>query len=178
MGCGRSTTSRTLATLEPAGLVVLDLSPSLTATTSARLPRDSMSVAVCADFHHLPFANHSFDMELAASGQPGHGVSDLPPVASQPLGGFHALAGQAMDDLAFAELSAQMVIAIALVAMQLGRGYADGVSAPIPPSSSPSNNRVHAQSSGAPRVCGRGASGCAAHVVGRGGGTCGDLVAG
>src|SRR5699024_7059318 len=55
------------------------------------------------------------------TGQPGHGALDLPPVPAQPLRVLHTLAGQAMDDPAFTEPAAQVVVVIALVAVQLGR---------------------------------------------------------
>ena len=60
-------------------------------------------------------------METAASGQPGHGALDLPAVSPQPLGGFHTLAGQTMDDSAFSEPSAQVVVVVSLVTVELAR---------------------------------------------------------
>src|SRR5690625_4896929 len=66
VGCGRGTTSHTLASLEPASLVALDLSPALAATTNGRLPRNHPSAALCADYHRLPVANGAFDVAVAA----------------------------------------------------------------------------------------------------------------
>jgi len=57
---------------------------------------------------------------MPASGQPGHGALDLPPVPAQPLGGLHTLAGQAVDDPAFAEPAAQVVVVVSLVSVQFG----------------------------------------------------------
>jgi hypothetical protein len=59
-------------------------------------------------------------MQSAASGQPGHGELDLPPVPAQPLRGLHTLAGQAVDDSSFSEPAAQVVVVITLVSVQLG----------------------------------------------------------
>lgn len=66
VGCGRGTTSQALASLDPAVLVALDLSPALAATTSGRLPRNHPSAAMCADYHRLPFASQTFDAAVAA----------------------------------------------------------------------------------------------------------------
>ncbi|MGW9636016.1 class I SAM-dependent methyltransferase [Nocardiopsis alba] len=66
VGCGRGTTSRALAELSPAALVALDLSPALAATAKACLPEARTWAALSADFHHLPFGDHTFDAAVAA----------------------------------------------------------------------------------------------------------------
>ena len=68
-------------------------------------------------------------METAASGRPGHGALDLPAVPPQPLRGFHALAGQAMDDSAFTQPSAQVVVVVTFVAVELA-GFASPAASP------------------------------------------------
>lgn len=66
VGCGRGTTSRALAELGPATMIALDLSPTLAATAKSRLPRGRPCAALAADFHHLPFGDHAFDVAVAA----------------------------------------------------------------------------------------------------------------
>lgn len=65
IGCGRGTTTLQLVRRFPAArLVAADLSPPLLRTARQRLPLGV--TAVCADFQHLPFADASIDVAVAA----------------------------------------------------------------------------------------------------------------
>lgn len=65
IGCGRGTTTLQLARRFPAArLVAADLSLPLLRAARRRLPAGV--TAVCADFHHLPFADASIDVAVAA----------------------------------------------------------------------------------------------------------------
>jgi ubiquinone/menaquinone biosynthesis C-methylase UbiE len=65
IGCGRGTTTRQLARQFPtAQLFAADLAPPLLRAARRRLP--SGVTAVCADFHHLPFADDCLDVAVAA----------------------------------------------------------------------------------------------------------------
>jgi ubiquinone/menaquinone biosynthesis C-methylase UbiE len=65
IGCGRGTTTLQLAQRFPAArLVAADLSPPLLRAARQRLP--SGVTALCADFHHLPFANGCLHVAVAA----------------------------------------------------------------------------------------------------------------
>ncbi len=68
VGCGRGTTTRTLAQrLVCAGLVGVDASPAMLAAARARLAGGAASVRlVCADFHELPFQDASVHLAVAA----------------------------------------------------------------------------------------------------------------
>lgn len=57
----------------------------------------------------------------AAAGEPGHGSFDDPSVAAQPLGGLDALTGDAVADASLAQPSAQVIVVVALVGMELSR---------------------------------------------------------
>jgi ubiquinone/menaquinone biosynthesis C-methylase UbiE len=68
VGCGRGTSTLRLVRQFPAATVIAaDLSPTLLATACGRLtaqPGDTSFAA--ADFHHLPFADRSIDVAVAA----------------------------------------------------------------------------------------------------------------
>jgi len=68
-------------------------------------------------------------VQTAASGRPGDGAIDGP-VAAQPLGGVDAFAGQA-GDAARAQPSAQVVVVVALVAVELGGAAPAGPAARV-----------------------------------------------
>lgn len=81
IGCGRGTTTLQLARRFPtAQLIATDLSPPLLLAALRRLPTGV--TAVRADFHHLPFADASLDVAVAAfclyhSPHPGLVVAEL-----------------------------------------------------------------------------------------------------
>jgi len=84
VGCGRGTTTRTLARrLACAGLVAVDASPAMLATARVRLAGCTASVRlVCADFHHLPLQDASVHLVVAAfclyhSPQPTAALAEL-----------------------------------------------------------------------------------------------------
>lgn len=70
-------------------------------------------------------------VEPTAAGEPGHGPFDDPPVAAQSLRGLDSLAGDAVADAAVAEPSAQVVVVVALVCVELA-GPASTGSSPGP----------------------------------------------
>lgn len=59
-------------------------------------------------------------VQAAASGEPGDRPFDDPAVAAQPGGGLDALGGDAVTDAFLTEPSAQVVVVVALVGMELG----------------------------------------------------------
>jgi ubiquinone/menaquinone biosynthesis C-methylase UbiE len=83
VGCGRGTTTRMLARRLPAAAVVgVDLAPALLAAARIRLPAESRAALACADFHHLPLADGSCDVVIAAfclyhSPDPGRVISEI-----------------------------------------------------------------------------------------------------
>lgn len=60
-------------------------------------------------------------VQTSATGKPGHRSFDDPAVAAQPGGGLDALAGDAVTDSALTEPSAQVVVVVPLVGVELGR---------------------------------------------------------
>lgn len=68
-------------------------------------------------------------VEPAASGRPGHGALYLPAVVPQLFGGLHARVSQTVHDSAPVEPSAQVIVAIAFVTVQLGRFAPPGAKA-------------------------------------------------
>lgn len=65
-------------------------------------------------------------VEPTAAGEPGHGPLNNPSVAAEPLRGLDPFAGYAVADAPLAEPSAQVVIVVALVGVQLCRAAATG----------------------------------------------------
>ena len=63
-------------------------------------------------------------VQAAASGEPGHGSLDNPAMSAQPFRGLDALTSDAMPDAALAQPSAQVVVVVAFVAVQLGQAPA------------------------------------------------------
>ncbi len=59
-------------------------------------------------------------VQTSAAGKPGDRSSDDPAVAAQPGGGLDALAGDMVTDSALTEPSAQVVVVVFLVGMELG----------------------------------------------------------
>lgn len=67
IGCGRGTTTRMLTQRLPAAAVVgVDISPTMLAAARHRLPAESRAALARADFHHLPLADASCDVVVAA----------------------------------------------------------------------------------------------------------------
>ncbi len=68
LGCGRGTTTWTLAQRLPrARLVAVDVAPAMLLATRARLAGcPARARLVCADFHHLPVQNVAADLVVAA----------------------------------------------------------------------------------------------------------------
>lgn len=60
-------------------------------------------------------------VEAAEAVEPCHGALDRPAVSAEPLGGFDAFARQARGDVPAAEPSAQVIVVVTLVAVELGR---------------------------------------------------------
>ncbi len=84
IGCGRGTTTLQLARrVGPARLIALDQSRALLDTVQDRLGHAGHAVeTVRADFHHLPLAEASIDIAVAAfclyhSPHPGHVVIEI-----------------------------------------------------------------------------------------------------
>ncbi len=59
-------------------------------------------------------------VQAAAATQPGHRALDRPAMPAQSCGGFDASAGDAVSDAARAEPSAQVVVVVSLVRVELG----------------------------------------------------------
>ncbi|MGH3685848.1 MAG: class I SAM-dependent methyltransferase [Pseudonocardiaceae bacterium] len=68
IGCGRGSSTLALAAGFPTGrIIALDLSPALLAAAGGRLRAASHHARlVCADFHHMPLADVSCDLIVAA----------------------------------------------------------------------------------------------------------------
>ncbi len=83
IGCGRGTTTGMLTQQLPAAAVVgVDISPALLAAARYRLPAESGAALACADFHHLPLADASCDIVVAAfclyhSAAPGRVIGEI-----------------------------------------------------------------------------------------------------
>lgn len=102
LGCGRGTTTLQLATrLAPARLIALDQSQALLRTVQDRLGHAGYAVVtVRADFHHLPLAEASTDVAVAAfclyhSPHPGHVVDEI--ARCLALGGRAVLVTKSAD---------------------------------------------------------------------------------
>ena len=82
IGCGRGTTTLQLAQRFPeAQLIAIDLSLAHLQAAQQRLPAGGATL-VCADFHHLPFAEAGIDVAVAAfclyhSPRPGLVVAEI-----------------------------------------------------------------------------------------------------
>lgn len=67
LGCGRGTTTRLLAELLPRAKVIgADLSAALLTAAMQRMTGTGRATLVRADFHQLPFLNHSCNLVVAA----------------------------------------------------------------------------------------------------------------
>lgn len=83
IGCGRGTTTSMLTQrLSATAVVGVDISPALLAAARNRLPAESRAALACADFHHLPLADATCDVVVAAfcvyhSATPGRVVSEI-----------------------------------------------------------------------------------------------------